>query len=1678
MVKTRHSEQGFPPDFLSAEDNTLNNHVSEITKDRDADSKPVKSYRGTRQAYNLDDSIEKVEIGSRLRPRTGPSHAYNYLDEDSSDEDSYRRRRKAQLLSMSPRRRSHYKSRLIKQEMLDERKETMQSRLRVRRRSQLDESQDSQESEDDTTMMSLSRRSMRARRLDCNGNSQVEKFSRHSSKARRPETEDEDTVEEESLVRRSSRSRKQTFKLDQLKPKEKTLSQRDDDKLQQTKNKDMDTDDPDVDDEQLKDFSDMYSRVKRKRIKIKRNMYGIPIHSDSEEDQSRNNSRTVNEDEEESEDEEEEQEEEEEEEILNTRTLRRRPKKSNTPLRRQYSLREHKPRTELYKAPIEEKRRRIEHSVFAATPTKKSTNRTYQSPAMRSRPKKRKAHHSSSTSSSPSGNSSDEEKFQRRKSKSMMKARSKMMPMNYTNDSKPSGIIKDRIKSGASMADVEPMTIDRSVTFDSVGGLGKHVRALKEMVVFPLLYDKVFKRFKVDPPKGVLFYGPPGVGKTLVARALANECSTGEKKVSFFMRKGADCLSKWVGESERQLRLLFDQAYKYRPSIIFFDEIDGLAPVRSSRQDQIHSSIVSTLLALMDGLDSRGEIVVIGATNRIDSLDPALRRPGRFDREFLFPLPSFEARKQILSIQTACWQPKLNDAFLSQLAEKCVGYCGADLKALCTEAAMHALRRRYPQIYLSDEALEIDESSINVSAKDFFDAIQTIIPTSQRAVNTPAKPLSQRICPLMEHLLDDVMGQLNDIFPMSLAQVNSLNAAATSNQAQALLENENFFEELESDDDIDLPSIYVTPAQKGSKALRKSLGEGTSKECAPVFLNFISSSRQSTFRPRMMLVGKAGQGQTTYIGPAVIHKMESLPVHVLDLPTLYAVTAKTPEESVANIFHEAKRKCPSIVYIPRMDKLWNVMAQCETLKSIFLTQLQTIDPTLPLLLLATSDQPFSRLDPEVQCLFNEYSEVATMTNPGSTERYAFFEDLLLKQACKAPPQKKQAVSLCVERTATRKKKLKLCPQKNRNHSANNYHWGHNYFLNNRNLSNNSCHAHRMLEVLPKAAPIKPRELTKEELSQLEEKEELTLMELRIFLRDVLSKLGSDRKFSIFTKPVDIEDAPDYLDVIEHPMDLSTMMAKIDLHEYNTVAEFSADIDLVCENALEYNPNRGPTDKIIRHRACSLRDTAYAIIKTELDKDFEKACVAILESRARRGRKAQEPKFYRTKDPDRHNNSQSSTSLPSYLENPKPVRTIPEPEGERFSKRVRGLTIEPAPSLETIEKRYNRSSPVKEDCNKSIESDSVTPAQSKVTASKDSEIKQSVEDSDKSTSRPKLNAKSSSVSTTKKKPKNKCVWCKPKRKRSRLMFSRHQREKKDSDGDNQASSDEENEMDVSKDTTLDLSKDEKKPEGETPIPTGVNLELKIDTNTEPKESKPASRVSSRLRSTPLSSPIGVTTRRSSISPRLEATSVSKVKSLPNPSELEAVTEKETKLDDINGTEVFSNAGSILSSIQNEIHDSTLDVPTTGVTFDPKPSVVKRLDLDTVMLDSGVGSSLESNGDSRDSLEHHVKEGADKLTKKETKDETNENNNAKKKARALLKEKTQELVVDKGKLICLLDSLVEKTNNFYVERLDKIQVSLSQVIFRHRTHYDRTAMIQELEQRIEDLTKPISSRSSLF
>lgn len=321
-------------------------------------------------------------------------------------------------------------------------------------------------------------------------------------------------------------------------------------------------------------------------------------------------------------------------------------------------------------------------------------------------------------------------------------------------------------KRDVARADASPLGADSSLSFSSVGGLEEHLRGLKEMVTLPLLYPEVFSRFGLKPPRGVLFHGPPGTGKTLVARALASQCSTDGRRISFFMVKGAQLLSKWLGESERQLRLIFEQARTLAPSIVFFDEFDAIAPVRSSKQDQIHSSIVGTLLALLDGLDDRGQVIVIGATNRPDAIDPALRRPGRFDRELYFPLPSATARRSILGIHTRAWSPPLAPSFLSALARATSGYCGADLAALCSEAALRSVRRRFPQIYESEAKLRIDPGDLRVGLADFAAAMRDIVPAAARSARDGhARGVPPHLMPLVAPQLASALTLLRSAFP-------------------------------------------------------------------------------------------------------------------------------------------------------------------------------------------------------------------------------------------------------------------------------------------------------------------------------------------------------------------------------------------------------------------------------------------------------------------------------------------------------------------------------------------------------------------------------------------------------------------------------------------------------------------------------------------------------------------------------------------------------------------------------------------------------------------------------------------------------------------------------------------------------------------------------------------------
>jgi transitional endoplasmic reticulum ATPase len=267
------------------------------------------------------------------------------------------------------------------------------------------------------------------------------------------------------------------------------------------------------------------------------------------------------------------------------------------------------------------------------------------------------------------------------------------------------------------------------VTYDDVGGLKHEMSKVREMIELPLRHPEIFDRLGIDPPKGILLHGAPGTGKTLLAKAVASESGS-----NFVAINGPEVMSKFVGEAEKKIREIFEEAAKNAPTVIFIDEIDAIAPKREEVTGEVERRVVAQILALMDGLEERGKVIVIGATNRPDALDPALRRPGRFDREIELRVPDRDGRMEILEIHTRA-MPLSDDVDINELAETTHGFVGADLAALCREAAMHALRRVLPDIDLQEQRIapEILEK-LFVTNNDFLDSMKSINPSALREV--------------------------------------------------------------------------------------------------------------------------------------------------------------------------------------------------------------------------------------------------------------------------------------------------------------------------------------------------------------------------------------------------------------------------------------------------------------------------------------------------------------------------------------------------------------------------------------------------------------------------------------------------------------------------------------------------------------------------------------------------------------------------------------------------------------------------------------------------------------------------------------------------------------------------------------------------------------------------------
>ncbi|HXV39167.1 MAG TPA: CDC48 family AAA ATPase [Nitrosopumilaceae archaeon] len=291
----------------------------------------------------------------------------------------------------------------------------------------------------------------------------------------------------------------------------------------------------------------------------------------------------------------------------------------------------------------------------------------------------------------------------------------------------PKSVVK--IERGTTLTILTETSVEKKirVTYEEIGGLKAQTKRMREIVELPLRHPEVFTRFGIEPHSGILLYGPPGCGKTLIAKVLASE-----SEANFYSINGPEIMNKYYGETEARLRDIFKEAKENSPSVIFIDEIDAIAPKREEAYGDVEKRVVAQLLALMDGLTERGQVIVLGATNRPESVDPALRRPGRFDREIEISVPNADGRLEILHIHTR-GMPLDDDVDLKILAAELHGYTGADIKSLCREAAMKALRNYFPEIDVETEKISSEIlQSMKVSLQDFYDAMHEIVPTAMR----------------------------------------------------------------------------------------------------------------------------------------------------------------------------------------------------------------------------------------------------------------------------------------------------------------------------------------------------------------------------------------------------------------------------------------------------------------------------------------------------------------------------------------------------------------------------------------------------------------------------------------------------------------------------------------------------------------------------------------------------------------------------------------------------------------------------------------------------------------------------------------------------------------------------------------------------------------------------------
>jgi SpoVK/Ycf46/Vps4 family AAA+-type ATPase len=622
--------------------------------------------------------------------------------------------------------------------------------------------------------------------------------------------------------------------------------------------------------------------------------------------------------------------------------------------------------------------------------------------------------------------------------------------------------------------------------------------------------------------------------------------------------------------------------------------------VRSSKTDQIHNSIVATLLALMDGLDSRGRVVVLGATNRVDAIDGALRRPGRFDRELAFPLPDAKARVEILHIHTRNWEHKPPSSLLGQLAEKCVGYCGADLKALCTEAAVHALRRRYPQIYESDDKLVIDPGQVIPTRVDFRAAMEAITPASHRSAQAHARPLGA----LRQHLLGPALEKTLDYVRRAFPPAAMAHEASKATAAGGAVGGAAFafdLDDADSSDDDELLDVLGLEKPSGSRG--KSSGAAA--------LEFVNCplARQ----PRLLVAGEPGFGQAP-LAAALLHELEAFPVHAIGLPSLLADGGRSPEEALVGAVTEARRAAPAVLFLPHLRLWWD--SASPTLRATLRALMEDVPSDLPLLLLATCDCAGDELDDDAAGLFGD-GQVIALQKPSAEARAGYFEPIVGAAARAARTADAKTRDPAFGASGSGKQKARVDYGK---------------------------------EVLQKAGDViggggddgngasKKSSASNAATTAMLAEEDRALRQQRMFLRDLVTTLLYKKQWSDFHVPVADTEAPGYFKTVPHPMDLSTLLWRVDTGWFLTVDAFLKDIRLIVdaaktywggvgESAAERSANHAtreaasrraadPEGRQLVSKAHALEDTVREMVGS-LDPGLVGRCVQIARARAER-----------------------------------------------------------------------------------------------------------------------------------------------------------------------------------------------------------------------------------------------------------------------------------------------------------------------------------------------------------------------------------------------------------------------------------------------------------------------------